>query len=63
MTTLRKVFVLGSLVFAMGAAAGCGDDDENGNPDAPVTFDARTADAAGSTADAPAAANDAAPRD
>lgn len=62
MTTLRKVFLLGSMVIAMGVAAGCGDDDDNGNPDAPVTTDARTSDAP-RAADAATATNDAAPRD
>ena len=50
MNSVRKLFLLSSVIFAMGAV-GCGDDDDEGTFDAPVTtFDARTSDAAGDAA-------------
>lgn len=62
------MLLFGSMVFAMGAAAGCGDDDDGDSPDAPVvTFDgptaadARTFDATSTSFDA--RVTDATPRD
>jgi hypothetical protein len=70
MKSLRTMLLLGSMVFAMGAVAGCGDDDDGGNPDAPVSVvDAPVADGGARDAavrDAAAAdsrVTDAAPRD
>lgn len=51
MKSARLMFLLGSVVFAMGAVAGCGDDDDNTIYDAPVsTTDASTRDAAAADA-------------